>query len=105
MRNLEELRLEVSKEYGSEFEQIDPVFSHYKILCNSIYALLKEENLLDIISEAKKQLKEEGAVRMLSSKKVSIAKEILLSALLRRKKNRFSIKNQRDDQIVEIELL
>lgn len=105
MRNLEELRLEVSKEYGGEFDQIDPVYDHFKVLCNSIYALLKEENLVDIITEAKKQLREEGAVKMLSSKKVSIAKEILLSALLRRKKSRLNVKNLADDELVEIELL
>jgi hypothetical protein len=36
-------------EYGGEFEKIDPVYDHFKILCNSIYALLKEGNLLDIL--------------------------------------------------------
>jgi hypothetical protein len=42
---------------------------------------------------------------MLSSKRVSLAKEILLSALLRPKKSRLNLKNQTDDQLVEIELL
>lgn len=57
MRNMEELKLEVSMEYGGEFDLIDPVMSQYKIFCNSIYALLKEENLIDILKEAKEQLK------------------------------------------------
>lgn len=60
MRNLEELRLEVSMEFGGEFENIDPVMDYYKIICNSIHAMLKEENLIDILTDAAQELKEKG---------------------------------------------
>lgn len=53
MRNLEELRLEVSMEYGGELEKLDPVLEQYKHICNSIFSLLKEENLLDILKNSK----------------------------------------------------
>ena len=52
MRNLEELRLEVSMEYGGSLESVDPILIQYKMICNSIYTLLKEENLIDIIKDA-----------------------------------------------------
>jgi hypothetical protein len=55
LRNLGELRLEMCMEYGGEFEKIDPVLDEYKIICNSIFALLKEENLMDIIKDTKSQ--------------------------------------------------
>jgi len=51
LSNLGELRLEMCMEYGGEFEKIDPVLDEYKVLCNSIFALLKEENLMDIIRD------------------------------------------------------
>jgi hypothetical protein len=52
MRNLEELRLEVSMEYGGEFEKLDPILEQYKHICNSIFTLLKEEDLLDILKNS-----------------------------------------------------
>jgi len=86
LRNLGELRLEMCMEYGGEFEKIDPVLDEYKVLCNSIYALLKEENLMDIIrSHTQRQRKEHARAGKApkDNAKNSVAKDILVSALLK----------------------
>jgi hypothetical protein len=40
-------------EHGGELERQDPIANQYRIICNSIYALLKEENLIEMIENAK----------------------------------------------------
>ena len=105
MKNMEELRLEVGIEFGGEFENIDPVMEHYKIICNSIYALLKEENLIDIIEDATQKEKESKKGIKQAYKKRSVAKEILLTALMHKKQSKFNEESLKDDQLVEMELL
>ena len=104
LKNLEELRLELEMEYGGEFEKQDPIMSQYKEICNSVYNLLKHQNLVEILQEAADKLKFEGPHALLLWK-VSIAKEILLSALLKKDHARFTLTSQNDQNFVEIELL
>jgi hypothetical protein len=44
-------------EFGGEFQKNDPVQQQYKIICNSIYSLLKEEDLVDLLSDAQLLMK------------------------------------------------
>jgi hypothetical protein len=104
MRNLEELRLEVAMSHGTELQRCDPVMNQYRIICNSIYTLLKEEKLVDLLKDTKKMLKSKG-IRREMFKKISIAKEILLSSLIRHKPGQMDLETQTNDQLVEIELL
>ena len=53
LKGLEELRLEVAIEHGKELERQDPIANMYKIICNSIYALLREENIIEMLENAK----------------------------------------------------
>ena len=68
--------------HGTELQRCDPVMNQYRIICNSIYTLLKEEKLVDLLKDTKKMLKSKG-IRREMFKKISIAKEILLSSLIR----------------------
>lgn len=70
--------------HGTELQRCDPVMNQYRIICNSIYTLLKEEKLVDLLKDTKKMLKSKG-IRREMFKKISIAKEILLSSLIRHK--------------------
>jgi hypothetical protein len=98
LRNLGELRLEMCMEYGGEFEKIDPVLDEYKVICNSIFALLKEENLMDIIKDTKNQRQEHARKgKAPNDTKSSVAKEILISALMRSKDGPLNIDNQKND--------
>ena len=78
--------------------------NQYRIICNSIYTLLKEENLVELIKESKRMLKNKG-IRREMFKKISIAKEILLSSLIKHKPGKMDLESQTNDQLVEIELL
>jgi hypothetical protein len=90
---LEELRLEVAIEHGGELERQDPIANQYKIICNSIYALLKEENLIKMLEDAKMMKNEDCVTRKNFYKKISIAKEILISALLKKRKAHINMKD------------
>jgi len=93
MRNLEELRLEVAMSHGSELDRCDPVMNQYRIICNSIYTLLKEENLVELLKDTKKMLKNKG-IRREMFKKISIARDILLSSLMRHQPGKMNLEAQ-----------
>ena len=49
MRGLEEIELDVALNNGGSMDKFNPILSHYKALCNSIFTLCKEEGLFEIL--------------------------------------------------------
>jgi hypothetical protein len=86
------LRLDVAMTHGSELERCDPVQNQYRVICNSIYTLLKEENLVKLLKEVKSDLKDTPTRRTMF-KKMSVAKEILLSSLIRCKPGKMDLES------------
>eukprot|EP00347_Sterkiella_histriomuscorum_P000210 403376762 len=117
LRNMEELELEVSlSQGGSSFKKYDPILQHYKALCNSIYNLCQEEGLFEILQQAADQKRTTRQSKLKRKElypgakpkevaKYSVAKDILVSSLLKKKHGIVSEKNQNDSQLVEIEIL
>ncbi len=58
-----------------------------------------------MLEDAKMMKNEDCVTRKNFYKKISIAKEILISALLKKRKAHINMKDQENDQLVEIELL
>lgn len=58
-----------------------------------------------MLEDAKMMKNEDCVTRKNFYKKISIAKEILISALLKKRKAHINMNDQENDQLVEIELL
>ncbi|CDW89869.1 UNKNOWN [Stylonychia lemnae] len=116
LRNLEELELDLAMSNGANnMKKHDPILQHYKTLCHSIYNLCQEEGLFQILQQAADERKNKKlsikrkalypGAKTDEIKKYSVAKDILVSSLLKKKKGYISLSAQNNQQLVEIEVL